>query len=810
MSSTPSERGDPLVAQLFGEYLVAEEQGLDASSALVARAGEKGEALARKIRIHCDLRALSTQIQAEASAATPTTIGRFDVLSCLGEGGLGVVYLARDPLLHRTVALKVLDKRASPGKRAWVLNEARSLARLEHPGVVKVHEVGETDQFDTIVMEHLAGPSLEQVIAELRARRTGRSRAETDSEVRRIADQLTTFSARVACLARIADALAYCHDNGILHRDVKPANILFDKDGRPHLIDFGLAHLEDADEAAKVRLTQELVGTPAYIAPEQVELGRIGADPRSDQFSFSVVAYELLALENPFDQGSRTRTLDAITLAQPPALRSVDPAIPADLAYVVHHGLERSPEDRFPAMTALAADLGAVLEHRPPSVKEPSLQHIARLWLRRHRKTALTVSVASGALLALAALAWTLGALHDRSRVLSSLAAIDVEACHTPNELGASVTALFDLERAAADFESGWLRGLLWGGLHERVQEVVEHWSRRLGDVYRAERARSEEDGTPFQENAYRRLFVLDARLCPECRFNDAERNRGRVFYPSDEAGNELAGYQWELDILMPLAIERDSFATFRPTEMVDEPIPGVYRLRGWEPGADRLAYEQDFYVPEGGPLARRLEIRSPRSEFLDQTVPVERAVYTALDGRSRFPVPSFHVLGRTVSITEFDRFCRETSWTPAKRANPSFADEEAPVLVDIESALGFAAWAGGRLPSAAELWMAASSGAIELPAHSSLACGEHVIDLIPDSTHHSSAIFRYGTHAIFGEPPADALIQVLGLNPGRGCPGFPPLGLITGPIAGPAFRLVFPAGTPEEYRGLARQPRNN
>ncbi len=801
MTTKPSETGDPRVAGLFAEYLAAEEEGRDLYAEVIARAGDAGPALAARIQLHQDLRTLSADIAsapAEGGAADgslPASIGRFQILARIGAGGIGQVFLAHDPLLARRIALKVLDKRAtfSRNERAWVLNEARSLARLDHQGVVRVFEIAETADHDTIAMEHLSGPSLEEVIAELCARRSGELRAEPKRETRLLADRLTPYSGRVAVLAKIAGALAYCHDRGILHRDVKPSNVLFDKSDEPRLIDFGLAHLDDAEESAKLYLTQELVGTPAYIAPEQVELGRTGADPRSDQFSFCVVAYELLALVNPFDRDTRTRTLDAITVADPPPLRSADPAIPSDLARAIHHGLQLDPAARYPGMAALEADLLAILANRPISVAEPGLLDVARRWLRRHRRAVRTTAIVIASLLVLGVGTWVVSVTRARGRLVAELGALDIESFASTDQFEAAIEPLTELAGAAEDFDAGLLRSALWGPLSDDVSDAIHRWSRRLNAVHAADRAEHEAEGT-FQGLAYHRLFIKEEQLCPECTYNREERSRGQVLYPTEAIGDR----RWELARLTAVRTEfGDVQQVFRKTEAVAFPTPGVYLLRIFR-GAGERPSEQAFSVPDGWPPPRRLEFRPPRQEFLDRSIEIATQGYPSPGLEEALELPAFRVLEDPVTVADFERFLADTGWRPAVHVNRLQAEVSPPgdpAREDLESALRFASWAGGRLPHAAELCVAARELVLDPSALQALACGEHVLDLPPTSNHREGSIFRYDRYA-----PDRGVRDALDANTDRGCPSFPPDGglpparlLSIPPTWFPCFRLVFP-----------------
>jgi serine/threonine protein kinase len=386
--------------ELFWEYLDLREQGAAVDvERLLDRAGSDRAELERRIRVYETLHSIGS----ESDVPVPERIGRFRIERLLERGGLGRVYLAHDPRLDRQVAIKVLGESALLGsqRRLLVVNEARSMAHLDHPGVVRIHEVDRDGALDYLVLDYVPGPSLRDVLDELRvlhsqARDPDAPERSADPVVRRIADSLREVDARLACIERIADALAYCHRQGVLHRDIKPGNILFDSADQPVLIDFGLAHLAKAAEDAKAGLTGRLVGTAAYVAPEQAEFGRIGTDPRSEVFSFGTLAYEVLTLWNPFERSKRTQTLDAVARANPRRPRQVEPAIGAGAENVILRCLERRPDDRYASLQALSADVRAVLEGCPAAVNRGRRARRARSWVAKHHVlvgTALAVLV---------------------------------------------------------------------------------------------------------------------------------------------------------------------------------------------------------------------------------------------------------------------------------------------------------------------------------------------------------------------------------------------------------------------------------
>jgi tRNA A-37 threonylcarbamoyl transferase component Bud32 len=273
---------------------------------------------------------------------SPHHVGRFQVRARLGAGAFGTVYRAWDPRLEREVALKVpregtLD---SPQRLERFLREARAAARLRHPHIVPVYEAGQAGGGPFIATAFIPGQTLAAVLEAgpldyRRAARLGRA---------------------------LALALAYAHGQGVVHRDVKPANVLIDAQDQPLLTDFGLARRQDA-----TRLTQlgTLLGTPAYMAPEQAAGQTEDTAPASDQYSLGVVLYEMLTGQTPFN-GPADVVLYHHLHSPPPPLRSRQPDVPADLEALCLRALAKRPADRHPSCQALADALARWSEEGPP------------------------------------------------------------------------------------------------------------------------------------------------------------------------------------------------------------------------------------------------------------------------------------------------------------------------------------------------------------------------------------------------------------------------------------------------------------
>jgi TolB-like protein len=314
-----------------------------------------------------------------ASSPMLMDFGDYELLEQIGRGGQGVVFRARQKSLNRIVALKVigLGHWATEAHLKRFRLEAEAAARLEHPGIVPIHEVGERDGSCYFSMKFVEGGQLDEV-----ARRE-------PMPIRRA----------VELIAKVARTVHYAHEHGILHRDIKPGNILLDAKGEPHLTDFGLARLVESESS--VTHTLEVLGTPSYMAPEQAVGNNAGVSNATDVYGIGAVLYQLLTGQPPFAGGTTYETIKLLLDTEPRQPRLLNPKIDRDLSTICLKCLEKDPKRRYASALALAEDLERWLKHEPILARHTGIVARGKKWVRRNPTSALLAA----SLIALAAAA---------------------------------------------------------------------------------------------------------------------------------------------------------------------------------------------------------------------------------------------------------------------------------------------------------------------------------------------------------------------------------------------------------------------
>ena len=304
-------------------------------------------------------------------------LGDYELLEVVGRGGQGVVFRARQKSLNRIVALKVisLGQWASTAHLKRFRLEAEAAARLEHPGIVPIHEVGEREGSCYFSMKFVEGGQLDQV-----ARR-----------------QPIPPRRAVELIAKVSRTVHYAHEHGILHRDIKPGNILLDAKGEPHLTDFGLARLVESESS--VTHTLDVLGTPSYMAPEQAAGNNAAVGSVTDVYGLGAVLYQLLTGHPPFAGGTTYETIKLVLETEPRQPRQLNPKIDRDLSTICLKSLEKDPKRRYPSALALAEDLERWLKHEPIRARHTGIFARGRKWVQRNPARALS----AGSLVALAA-----------------------------------------------------------------------------------------------------------------------------------------------------------------------------------------------------------------------------------------------------------------------------------------------------------------------------------------------------------------------------------------------------------------------
>ena len=297
--------------------------------------------------------------------------GRYEVVAEIGKGAMGVVYRARDPLLDRTVAIKTVlmsdDPQEMAEYEARFYQEAKAAGGLNHPNIVTVYDIGKTGNLAYMAMELLDGAELRSLMRP--GTPLGPARA-------------------VEIAAQVSEGLAYAHQHGVVHRDVKPANIMILKNATAKITDFGIARMRQSEVHTQ---TGVVLGSPRYMSPEQVAGKR--AEPRSDIFSLGVILYEMLTGKPAFTGEDVTSVMYQILNVMPPAPSTVNPAVPAVLDFIIAKALAKKTEDRYQSAGELARDLRDSGKHASAAVGAPTAQPAAQPLLDTEAAQALARSL---------------------------------------------------------------------------------------------------------------------------------------------------------------------------------------------------------------------------------------------------------------------------------------------------------------------------------------------------------------------------------------------------------------------------------
>jgi tetratricopeptide (TPR) repeat protein len=482
--STPSH--DALVDAAIADWLAAEEGGAAPDSqAFLARHSEIADELRTFLSDRQGFQRLAARIaptQIESSSRpTPELSGRrlgdFEIIREIGRGGMGIVYEARQLSLKRPVALKVMNSSLGLDERSVLRfrREAETAATLHHANIVPIFATGEEAGVYYYAMELIEGPSLDRALDQ---RRQGRPAGAVNSLIAKTDADYFRQVARL--IAEAAEALHYAHSHGVIHRDVKPSNLVLVPDGRLCVSDFGLARVA---EQPGVTLSGDLLGSPSYMSPEQAA-GRFPLDARADVYSLGATLYETLALRPPFVGTRRDEVLLKIIHDEPVPPRRFIAQIPAELETIGLKALEKDRARRYQSAADFAIDLRNYLAGRPISARRSGRLQRGWNWSRRRPALAAVLAV----LVVVAALAGYFAYTAWSSRAELAVAHLeeavdDALATTMSGDSQASEQAIARIVEAGAD--SGWislLRGHLafHRGEHDeavrQLQEAVEQF----------------------------------------------------------------------------------------------------------------------------------------------------------------------------------------------------------------------------------------------------------------------------------------------------------------------------------------------
>lgn len=383
--SLPSFGEQDLSDDLFAEYLfrVGEGEEIDVEKFLSARGFSEiaVETFRREIRGYETYRKLL-----QARSLDGQRVGPYKLIRELGRGGMGRVFLAEDSRDKRQVAIKLLTS-FEPGNlqaQQRFRREYEMVTKLHHPHIVPMYEAGETDGFRYYAMEYIPGFTLDQLVTRIKARDVSRIRTEEVAEAVGGKGELWRGDyIDWVCwvFTGVGEALTHAHRRRIIHRDIKPSNILLSPSGRPYLFDFGLAL---GTRGTRITRSGEVLGTPAYMAPEQIQGGKSPIDQRTDVYGLGAALYELLTMHPPFEAETAQEVAHRILLDPPTSMRKYNPAIPAALEAVVLKALSKDPARRYQTARAMVQDLNNYMAYRPTLAKPVNITDRVRVYARKN------------------------------------------------------------------------------------------------------------------------------------------------------------------------------------------------------------------------------------------------------------------------------------------------------------------------------------------------------------------------------------------------------------------------------------------
>src|SRR6266542_564707 len=336
----------------------------------------------------CGAEILADRNKKSERPKTFADFGDYELLEVIGRGGQGVVYRARQKSLNRTVALKVigLGHWATDAHLKRFRREAEAAASLDHSGIVPIYEVGERDGSCYFSMKLVEGGQLDEVVKR----------------------EPMPMRQAVELIVKVARTVQYAHEHGILHRDIKPGNILLDRKGEPHLTDFGLARLVESEST--VTRTMEVLGTPSYMAPEQAVGNNDAVSSVTDVYGLAVL-YQLLTAQPPFAGGTTYETIKLLLDTEPRQPRLLNPKIDRDLSTICLKCIEKDSKRRYSSALALAEDLERWLKHEPILARRIGILTRGKKWVRRNPTSALLAA-------SLVGLAATAGWIISKSELI--------------------------------------------------------------------------------------------------------------------------------------------------------------------------------------------------------------------------------------------------------------------------------------------------------------------------------------------------------------------------------------------------------